>query len=55
MSLEIMSTAAAIGTFIVIAATAITAVVQLRQLARLRAAAKPAAPAPITMTSASMP
>jgi hypothetical protein len=32
MSLEIMSTAAAIGTFIVIAATAITAVVQLRHL-----------------------
>jgi hypothetical protein len=32
MSLEIMSTAAAIGTFLVIAATAIAAVVQLRHL-----------------------
>lgn len=32
MSLEVMSTAAAIGTFIVIAATAIAAVVQLRHL-----------------------
>jgi hypothetical protein len=32
MSLEILSTAAAIGTFIVIAATAIAAVVQLRHL-----------------------